>query len=179
MIKCTTVAMIAAAVGTAVAMSALAEAPFSFDTAPGRLPKNVVPLGYTIAIVPDIDLRAFTGTESVTLQLRAASPTIVFNSLNETLSDVRLDHKRVAGVVSNDEQQLTTVTLAEPAAAGRHTLTFSYTGKIESQPHGLFAQAYTRHGGGRGGCCPQKWKARMPAACSRAGMSPRFDRPSS
>lgn len=150
MINCTTVAMIAAAVGAAVPMSALAEAPFSFDAAPGRLPKNVVPLSYFIAIVPDIDSLTFAGTESVTLQFRAATATIVFNSLNETLSDVRLDHKAVAGVVSNDEQQLTTVTLPEPAGPGRHTLTFSYTGKIESQPHGLFAQSYSLSGGGQG-----------------------------
>ena len=150
MIKRTTVAMIAAAAGTALTMSAQAEAPFSFDTAPGRLPKNVVPLSYTVAIVPNIDTLTLAGTESVTLQFRAATATIVFNSLNETLSEVRLDHKPVAGVVSNDEQQLTTVTLAEPAAAGRHTLTFSYLGKIESQPHGLFTQSYVRPDGGQG-----------------------------
>jgi aminopeptidase N len=150
MIKCTTVAMLAAAFGAAVPIAALAEAPFSFDAAPGRLPKNVVPLGYLIAIVPDIDSLTIAGTESVTLQFRSATATIVFNSLNETLSDVRLDHRAVTGVVSNDEQQLTTITLPEMVGPGRHTLTFSYAGKIESQPHGLFVQSYTVSGGAQG-----------------------------
>jgi aminopeptidase N len=127
-----------------------AEAPFSFDGAPGRLPKNVVPISYTVVLVPDIDQLTLAGTESVTLQFRSASATIVLNSLNETLSDVRLDRQPVAGVASNDQQQLTTLTLAKPARAGRHTLTFSYTGRIESQPHGLFLQAYARPGGGQG-----------------------------
>jgi aminopeptidase N len=142
-----TVAMIGAAVGTLVTMAAMAEAPFAFDSAPGRLPKNVVPLGYRIDIVPDIDARSFAGVEAVTLQVRTATTTIIFNSLNETLSDVQLDHRPVATVESNDEQQLTTVTLAAPARPGRHTLTFSYTGRIESQPHGLFAQAFAHNGG--------------------------------
>jgi aminopeptidase N len=141
------VALIAAAASTPVTMSAMAEAPFSFDTAPGRLPKSVVPLGYRIDIVPDIAARSFAGVEAVTLQVRTATATIIFNSLNETLSDVQLDYRPVASVASNDEQQLTTVTLAAPARPGRHTLTFSYTGRIESQPHGLFAQLFARDGG--------------------------------
>ena len=143
-------AIIAAVVGLPVTTAASAAAPFSFDAAPGRLPKNVVPLSYTIAIVPDIDSLTLAGTESVTLQFRAATGIIVFNSLGQTLSDVRLDRKPVAAVASNDEQQLTTVTLAEPAAAGRHTLTFSYTGRIETQPHGLFVQPYVRPDGVQG-----------------------------
>ena len=44
--------------------------------------------------------------------------TVQFNSLNETLSDVLLDGKPVKSVNSNDEQQLTTVTLDE--AGNRH-----------------------------------------------------------
>jgi aminopeptidase N len=141
---------IAACIGAAMALRVVAEAPFSFDTAPGRLPKNVVPDGYTVAIVPDLNTLTLAGTETVTLQFRATTATIVMNSLNETLSDVRLDRKLVAGVVSSNEQQLTTLTLAEPANAGRHTLTFSYTGKIETQPHGLFVQAYIRPDGNQG-----------------------------
>jgi hypothetical protein len=139
--------MIAAAVGALAAMAAIAEAPFSFDSAPGRLPKNVVALAYRVDLVPDIHGRSFAGVEAVTLQVRTATATIVFDSLNETLSEVQLDHRPVATVVSNDEQQLMTVTLAAPAPPGRHTLTFTYTGRIESQPHGLFAQSFTRIGG--------------------------------
>src|SRR5450631_1216841 len=109
MIKRNSGAVMAAVVGSLLAMRASAEAPFSFDTAPGRLPKNVVPLNYTVSIVPDIDALTLAGTESVTLQFRVASGIIVFNSLNQTLSDVRVDHRPVATVVSSNEQQLTTV----------------------------------------------------------------------
>jgi aminopeptidase N len=122
-------------------------APFTFDSAPGRLPKNVVPVSYDVAVVPDVDALKLTGTESVQLQFRAATATVQFNSLNETLSHVLLDGKPVKTVTSSDEQQLTTVTLTKPAT-GLHTLSFSYSGKIETQPQGLFAQKYKKSDGG-------------------------------
>jgi aminopeptidase N len=137
-----------AALCCSLAPAAWCGAPFSFESAPGRLPKNVVPISYDVAIVPDADALKFTGTESVQLQFRAATATVQFNSLNETLSHVLLDGKPVKSVISNDEQQLTTVTLMKPAT-GAHTLSFSYSGKIETQPQGLFAQKYTMPGGGR------------------------------
>jgi aminopeptidase N len=116
--------------------------PFSPEKAPGRLPKNVVPTSYAINIVPHVAARTFSGSERVVLDVRSATDSIQFNSLNETLHGVRLDGKPVKRVASNDESQLTTVTLGSPAAIGRHTLTFRYSGKIETQPRGLFAQAY-------------------------------------
>jgi len=137
-----------AALSCLLAPSAWCGAPFSFDSAPGRLPKNVVPVSYDVAVVPDADALRFTGTESVRLQFRTATATVQFNSLNETLSHVLLDGKPVKSVISSNEQQLTTVTLTTPAA-GPHTLSFSYTGKIETQPQGLFAQKYTKLGGGQ------------------------------
>jgi aminopeptidase N len=137
-----------AALCCSLAPTAWCGAPFSFESAPGRLPKNVVPVSYDVAIVPDADALRFTGTESVQLQFRAATATVQFNSLNETLSRVLLDGKPVKSVISSDEQQLTTVTLTKPAT-GLHTLSFSYSGKIETQPQGLFAQKYTKSSGGQ------------------------------
>jgi aminopeptidase N len=136
--------------GFAHAAQALSEPPFSFDTAYGRLPKTVVPLDYRVEVTPDAEARSLSGKETVTLQFRQASATIVFNSLNETLADVRLDGKPVKSVISSNEQQLTTVTLNKPAAAGRHLLKFSYTGKMEAGPRGMFAQPYVKPDGGKG-----------------------------
>jgi aminopeptidase N len=131
-------------------LPALAGAPFDFDAAPGRLPKSVVPLDYSLAVTPDIDAGTIAGTESVRLNVRAPTRTIVFNSLNEKLTDVRLDGAPVSSVDSDDAQQLTTVSLAQAAPVGEHTLSFSYTGRLETQPHGLFVQAYVAADGSRG-----------------------------
>ncbi|HZO92242.1 MAG TPA: M1 family aminopeptidase [Candidatus Baltobacteraceae bacterium] len=134
--------VLAAALTAAAAPAPFKEAPFNFDAAPGRLPKTVVPLDYRVAIVPNAEAKTLTGTESVVLQVRKPVTTIVFNSLNERLHDVRLDGVAVAGVDSSDAKQLTTLTLAHPATVGRHTLTFSYDGKLETAPQGLFVQPY-------------------------------------
>jgi aminopeptidase N len=137
-----------AALCCSLAPTAWSGAPFSFESAPGRLPRNVVPVSYDVAIVPNADALRLTGTESVQLRFRAATATVQFNSLNETLSHVLLDGKPVKSVTSSDEQQLTTVTLTKPVT-GLHTLSFSYSGKMETQPQGLFAQKYTKPGGGQ------------------------------
>ncbi|HKC16502.1 MAG TPA: M1 family aminopeptidase [Steroidobacteraceae bacterium] len=134
--------LLAMAGGLTLGLPAAAVPPFSFDGAPGRLPKEVVPVDYQVAIVPDIQTLSLEGTEQVLLQVRSATATIQFNSLNETLRDVRFDGHTVKSVASDNEGQLTTVTLAAPAAIGRHTLNFAYRGKIEKAPMGLFAQDY-------------------------------------
>jgi aminopeptidase N len=124
--------------------------PFSFDSVPGRLPKDVVPSAYDIAIVPDVDKLTFAGTESVTLQVRTATTRIVFNTVNLQLRDVKLDGIAVKTVVTDNKTQLTTVTLAAPAPQGNHTLTMSYAGVILTQPEGLFVQPYRNADGSRG-----------------------------
>ena len=143
-------AMMLTAIVMPLAIAASAEAPFSFDTAPGRLPKDVVPVSYTITVAPNASALTFNGSETVQLQFRSATTAVQFNSKNEALHDVRMDGKPVKHVVTNDDQQLTTITLAAPAPVGLHTLTFSYRGKIETQPHGLFAQRYSTPDGKHG-----------------------------
>jgi aminopeptidase N len=127
-----------------VAGSTLADTPFSFDTAYGRLPKDVLPIAYTLEITPDLAAMSTAGQESVLLKVRKATDTIQFNSLNEKLSDVTLDGKPVKNVATDDAKQLSTVTLPAPTTVGEHTLSFTYSGKIESAAHGLFAQHYSQ-----------------------------------
>ncbi len=86
------------AVGAALLEPAAAAVPFSFATVPGRLPKNILPIDYTIAITPDAVARTLLGTESVTMYFKQPSATIVFNSLNETLDSVQFDDKPVLRV---------------------------------------------------------------------------------
>jgi aminopeptidase N len=126
------------------------EPAFSFASMPGRLPKDVVPERYQVSVTPDIKGMSLSGHETVMLQVRARTGRLVFNSLNETLSQVRFDGRPVKSVASDDQQQLTTVQLTHPAGVGPHRLTFDYRGKIETRPQGLFAQPYSYPGGAQG-----------------------------
>jgi aminopeptidase N len=147
--KLTGVTRIVLSAALAAAVPAWAVAPFSFESAPGRLPKTIVPLNYEVSIEPDPSAMTFAGHESVTLEFRAATDRIVLNSLNEMLMDVRFDGAPVETVASNNQQQLTSVTLNEPAAVGPHTLSFTYNGQLESSARGLFVQPYTETDGTR------------------------------
>jgi aminopeptidase N len=138
-----------AAASAAAPSAAPQQAPFSFDSAPGHLPKNVVPVDYTVAIVPAVDKLTLRGKESVKLLFREASATIQFNAIGMQFQQVRLDGKPVKGLAIDDKRQIVTVTLAKPAAPGEHTLSLDYTAKIESGPRGLFAQPFKKPDGGK------------------------------
>ena len=133
-----------------IAGTSASGAPFSFDTTPGRLPKDIVPLDYTIDLSPDAAAFTITGHVGVVLEFRKASATIEFDSMNEVLSGVTLDGKPVLSTVSDDVKQLTIVTLNKPAPLGRHTLSFSYTGKLEQEARGMFVQNYRLADGNTG-----------------------------
>jgi aminopeptidase N len=133
---------LAAALFVSLGAGVSAKPPFVFDATPGKLPKDVVPLDYSVAIAPDAASKTLRGTETIVLDVRKPVTSIAFNSVNERLSDVKLDGAAVTNVQSDDAKQMTTLTLASPAAAGRHTLAFAYTGKLETAPQGLFVQPY-------------------------------------
>ena len=157
-----------------LSLSVWAEQTFSLDSAGGRLPKNVVPVSYTIEIAPDVDTMTIKGKESVELQFRETTNTLVFNSLNEKLSEVRLDGKPVKGVASSEEEQLTTVMLPQPAAIGKHILSFSYIGKIETRPQGLFIQHYEQPDGAKGVLLSTQMEAMDARRCSPCWDEPAF-----
>ncbi len=148
-----TYGLLAAACGVALMLplSALAEEPFDFDKAPGRLPKNVVPVDYRIAVVPNVEAKTFTGRETVSLKFREATDKVVFNTLNLTVKGVRLDGQPVKSVATDNDKQLTTVTLPAKAATGTHKLSLSYSGVIETRPQGMFEQHYGKTAGNPGG----------------------------
>lgn len=129
---------------------AAASQPFNFDHAFGRLPKDVVPVSYLVALTPDIASMKMRGEETVVLQFRKASQRIQFNSFHMALSGATLDGQPVASVTSDDTAQLTTVHLARQTSAGRHTLRFQFTGKIEESPQGMYRQDYLDPAGAKG-----------------------------
>ena len=77
----------------------------------------------------NLGLSLYVASMTTVLNLLLCSPTdkIVFNTLNLTVKHVRLDGKTVMGVATDNDKQLTTLTLPVKAASGVHTLTLSYS----------------------------------------------------
>jgi aminopeptidase N len=116
---------------------------FDLDAVPGKLPKSVVPLSYNITLEPNMASMTIEGRESVQLKVRSPTASLVLNTLNETLREVRLDGRPALGVTTDPGAQTSTLRFAQVIARGSHTLTLRYRGKIESGPQGLFLQHYT------------------------------------
>jgi aminopeptidase N len=129
---------------------ASADAPFTFDRTFGRLPKTVVPSNYDITLRPDIVNRRTTGHEVVHLRVRSATTTIVFNTLELTVTGATLGTAQGTPSITTDEKaQQTTLHFAHPVAPGAYDLTLDFSGKIGTQPEGLFVQPYTTASGGK------------------------------
>ena len=126
----------------AITASARAEAPFDFDHTPGELPKTVVPDSYKIDLVPDLQKLTLTGTETIAVKFRAATPTVTLNQAGLTLQSAKLETGAVAKIATNEADQTATLTFPAAIQAGQHTLTIAYSGPIPNTPNGIYYDDY-------------------------------------
>jgi aminopeptidase N len=138
------------AVGPAPAQTSTPAAAAAAAQVPSSLPRNVRPLHYAIAVVPDAPNMRFTGTETVDVEVLEATDSITLNALEIQFASVSIARAGGAPVnaqVSTDaEAQTATFRFAAPLAPGRYQLHIAYSGKIETQAAGLFALDYQADG---------------------------------
>src|SRR6266540_2002779 len=127
-----------------------AEKPFSFEATPGKLPKEVVPVDYSVRIVPDIDKFTFTGTERVRLDVRRAVHRVVLNALELKIIDASIDGKALpeSAIEIDPANELLILAMPSDLAPGEHILALSFAGKINQQGQGLFYMRYQEQGSG-------------------------------
>ena len=133
---------LAVTIGCAMALAgaAHAEAPFSFATTPGKLPKNVVPVAYRLDLVPDLGALTFTGAEQIDIDVAEPTDTVTLNALALSFSSVALSGEDAAAATVALDAKAETASLHFPhvLAAGRHTLAIAYSGSITARPAGLY-----------------------------------------
>jgi len=127
-----------------------AEKPFNFEQTPGKLPKEVVPVEYSVRIVPSIDKFTFHGTETVKLSVRRPVHQLVLNALELEIAGASVDGKALpdSPIKIDKKNELLTLALPSELTTGEHTLALSFTGKINQQGQGLFYVPYHEHGSG-------------------------------
>ena len=140
--------------------------------AASQLPRTVLPISYEITVDPNAEAMSFTGEESIALDVKAPTTTIVLNAAELDVSKATFDGVAVK-VVADAEAQTLTVTLPKSASVGKHTLGFAWKGKINTSAAGFFAIDYQNTDGS---------KARMLATQFEAPdarrFAPTFDEPS-
>ena len=131
----------------ALAAGARAETPFSFETAPGKLPKTVVPHAYRIDITPDLAKLTLTGRVSIDLDFTKPGDRVVLNEAGLSIGKASLEDGSQATITPDEKTQIATLVFPKPVAAGRHTLTMAYTGPIPATPNGIYHDDYKTESG--------------------------------
>ena len=129
---------------SAFPLAAGAEAPYSFEATPGKLPKDIVPRNYRVRIEPDI--KALTIRGSVTVALDVLKPTrrIVLNAHELVITKALLlyGENRALKPVIDAKEQTVTFELPVELKPGKCELALEFTGKINKQPQGLYYDRY-------------------------------------
>jgi aminopeptidase N len=127
----------------AIATPTLAEPKFSFANTPGQLPKTVVPESYAITLAPDPKTLQFLGAETINIDVRKPTRTIIMNALNLDISEAQLTDIGLAATIKIDnEKQTATFTFPQVIATGKHKLALSFKGKAGAQAEGLYYVNY-------------------------------------
>ncbi len=123
---------------------ARAEAPFAFESTPGKLPKDVVPRNYAVRLVPDLKTQTLSG--SVIIELEVLKPTrrIVLNAreLEITKALLLYGENHSLKPIVDEKQQTVHFDLPSELKPGRCELALEYKGRINKQPQGLYQDRY-------------------------------------
>jgi aminopeptidase N len=117
-----------------IVSAADADAPFSFETAPGKLPKTVVPIHYAIDLQPNLSALNAKGLAIIDIEVREPTNRLVLNARDLTFTGTTVDDITSAKSTSVDEdEQTVTFTFARAITAGRHQLRIAYTAPISNK----------------------------------------------
>src|SRR5206468_7981554 len=126
------------------------EKPYTFANTPGKLPKQVVPLEYSIRIVPDVSKFTFSGSETVKLKATAPLHELVLNSLELAIAKASIDGTQLspAAIKLDPNSELLTVALPNELAIGEHSLALEFSGTITPKGRGFYYMPYQEQGTG-------------------------------
>jgi aminopeptidase N len=158
------------------AVGAHAEAPYAFDKTPGKLPKDVIPVEYVAHLTPDLDANAFTGTETVEIDVLKPTSTIMLNAAALDIESAALSGKGIKRLkltpVLDEKQETLRFALPNELAPGRYRLELAFRGKINREGRGLFYVNY------QAGKLEKKLLATTMEPTDARRMLPTWDEPS-
>ena len=125
-----------------------AESRFDFATTPGKLPKNVRPIEYSIRITPDLPKLTFTGSETIRLHAEKPVTKLVLNALKMEIASAVINGQALPkkAIALDETEQTLTLNLPNELSAGEHELALAFSGEINAQGQGLFYARYKEQG---------------------------------
>jgi aminopeptidase N len=127
-----------------------AEQPYVFTSTPGKLPKQVVPLEYSVRIVPDIGKLTFAGSETIKIKTSAPVRELVLNSAELEIAKASIDANPLSsGAITLDpSNELLKIVLPNELNIGEHKLALEFSGTITQKGRGLYYMPYQEQGTG-------------------------------
>src|SRR5215510_1794951 len=124
-------------------VSAARAAAFSLETTPGKLPKTVVPIHYSLDLQPNLSALTVRGSAIIDIDVREPTDRLVLNAVDLTFAGTTLDDITSATSTTVDEnQQTVTFTFPHAIAIGRHYLRIGYTAPINKNGRGIYSIDY-------------------------------------
>ena len=137
-----------------------------------RLPTNVVPNHYEIAVAPDLAAATFTGDETIHVRLLAPSASIVLNAAEITFNSVTLTaggRTQTAAVTLDPGKDQATLKVPARVPAGDATIHINYTGRLNDDLRGLYLSKANN----------RRYAVTQLEATDARRMFPSFDEPAS
>jgi len=127
-----------------------AENPYEFASTPGKLPKQVVPLEYSVRIVPDLAKLTFAGSEKIKVNATPPIRELVLNSAELEIAKASVDGIQLSpdAIKLDPNNELLTLALPTELPAGEHTIALEFSGKITPKGRGLYYMPYQEQGTG-------------------------------
>jgi aminopeptidase N len=117
------------------------EAPFKFETTPGALSKDAIPLLTRVEFELDPYATHFSGKVAHTIDVKRSTRSIRLNASELEITEAKLGGANVA--VSIDETtQLATFTFTTEIPSGKHELSMRFKGKLGASGYGLYYAQY-------------------------------------
>jgi aminopeptidase N len=116
-----------------------------FTTSPAlqaqRLPTDVTPQHYALALEPDLKAATFTGKEEIDVTLEKPSTSITLNATQITFQTVTITaggNTQTASVTENKPDEQATFHVDKEIPAGAATINIQYTGILNDQLRGFY-----------------------------------------
>ena len=106
-----------------------------------RIPDLVTPDHYQLTITPDFANENFAGDETIQIRLLKSSSSITLNAAEIKFAEVTIvsgGKTQTAKVTPDENNQMATLALPEPLAAGPAEIHIRYTGILNGQLRGLY-----------------------------------------
>src|SRR6266481_379879 len=106
-----------------------------------RLPAGVTPEHYTLSFTPDLQKAAFTGQETIEVQVLKATSTIVLNAIELQLQEVTItqaEKTQAAQTSLVQEKEQATLTVAEQLQPGPASIHIKFSGILNDKLRGFY-----------------------------------------